>query len=329
MSVFNLSGNEISAVYAKDGTDLDYAYAKDGSEIFSPIEPTSLSEVSEIYQQACVDALTYVESLGESYVNYIVLADTHWESNWHHSAMVCNYLFSNGRFDKFIHLGDTVSDDNVGEDGWNSMTADGYLRYPNRCIWVQGNHDAHLSPLANAEAYLVPASAHHTSHVYNNAYYYDNKNYKIRFIVLHHYLYGSSVIRDEVENWIKYRPSGYMWALLHHAPFNNGTWAETSCVGGETETWWFRLFDTYKGFIGSFCGHLHLDKTDLLQTTNETFFNQVVFDTDTKGGRTDDYNGQSITIMSINPTTENIKFYRIGRNSVYSSNKWEINGFTE
>ena len=328
MAVYDFKGNELNAIYDFNGSELNTAYDYSGNEVFTGITPVALTEVSEIFQSACVDAMEYVDNLPNGYVNYIVLTDTHWPSNWRHSAMVCNYLYGSGKFDKMIHLGDMVSDDNVGENGWNAMVEDGYLYYPNRCLFAQGNHDNHLSPLMNALEYLVPTNVHYITHSYKNAYYYDNKAFGIRFIVLHHYLYAYTDIRSEVENWIKYKPSGYKWAILEHYPFNNGTWNDTSCIGTETQAWLFGLIDSYSGFIGNFCGHLHLDKYDLLSTGTKDF-HQMVFDTDTKSPNPDDITGQAITLLSINPTTENVKFYRIGRSKVYESKQWEYTGFTK
>ena len=330
MAVYNLDDEEINAIYDIDGAELNTAFDLSGSEVFTAIQiqPIEIEQVSEIFRGACTDAVSYINELPDDYVNYVVLTDTHWPSNWRHSAMVCNYLYGTGKVDKMIHLGDMVSDDNVGEAGWNAMVEDGYLHYPNQCLFAQGNHDNHLSPLSDALEYLVPQSAHHTVHQYNNAYYYDNKKYGIRFIVLHHYLYANSGIRDEVANWVKYKPSGYKWAILEHYPFNNGTWEEDVCIGSDAQAWLFGLIDEYSGFIGNFCGHLHLDKYDLL-STGEKHFHQMVFNMDAKGIRADDINGQVITILSINPTAENVKFYRIGRNEVFDSNQWEYTGFTK
>ena len=327
MNIYNFKGEELTNVYNFKGNELDSAYDFKGNEIYTSIEPISIEEVNETFRSSCLEAMEYINSLDSGYANYIVLTDTHYATNFGHSANVSNYLYSSGKFDKLIHLGDLLNDTNVGESDWLNMVETNLLHFEKRWLFTQGNHDNHLSPLENATVYFEPSSVHYTINDMHNAYYYDNTKHKIRFLCLHHYLYANSSIRNEVEEWIKYKPSGYKWAILEHYPFNNGTWEESSCIGTETQSWLFNLIELYSGFIGNFCGHLHLDKHDVLNSGTKDF-NQMVFDSDASGGRTDDINGHVITIMSINPTTENVKFYRIGRSSVYDTKQWEFNGFT-
>ena len=327
MAVYDYNGNELNTIYDFNGAELNTAYDYSGNEIFTGIAPVTIDEVSEIFQSASLEAMDYINSIPDGYANYLILTDTHYATNFGHSANVVNYLYSSGKFDKLIHLGDLLNDTNVDESDWQNMVEANLLHYGGRWLVSQGNHDNHLSPLADALVYFEPSSIHYTVSDLHNACYYDNKKHGIRFLILHHYLYANSTIRDEVENWIKYRPSGYKWAILEHYPFNNGTWEESSCIGSDAQAWLFGLIDSYGGFIGNFCGHLHVDKYDLLNT-GTTDFNQMTFDADARGGRTDDINGHAITIMSINPTTENVKFYRIGRSTVYETKQWEYTGFT-
>ena len=323
MAVYNLSGEELRAVYDVNGAEIDTAYDVTGAEIYTSIDPVTIDQVPETFQSVSVEAMEYVNGLSDDYANYIVLADTHYSANYGHSAKVANYLYSSGKFDKLIHVGDMLNDTNVGEADWQSMEAAGLLHFGGRWLFAQGNHDNHLSPLADAMAYFEPSNVHYTVSDYRNVYYYDNKKHGIRFIVIHHYMHSYN--SSEVENWIKYRPSGYKWAIINHYPFNNGEWDEDMCLSADS--YLYGLIESYGSFIGNFCGHLHLDSHDVL-TSGTKDFHQMTFDTDGSGGRADDINGQVITIVSINPKTENVKFYRIGRSTVYGK-QWEYTGFTE
>lgn len=315
MGVYDFNGNELTTIYDFTGVELVIAYDYSGNEIFTGFEPTTIDEVSKIFQQSCLDAVEYLDSLGDGYYNYVVRADTHYPLNFCHSGMICNYLFSNAKINKLINLGDFVNDINIGDDGWETVVNDGTLRYKNQTLFAQGNHDSHLIPLSAVEEILLPTSVHHAvDSTYNPPYYWDDKKAKIRFIVTHH---GSNYNANEVYNWIRYRPDGYKWAKLSHYTLANNN------SGG--------LYDLIDegGFVGNFCGHEHFDRLDSFQTATGTSFYNMTFDCDASGGQSDDINGQVVTIMSINPTTENVKFYRIGRSSVYESKQWEYTGFTK
>lgn len=316
MAVYDFNGNELNTIYDFTGSEIDTAYDYFGIEIFTGIEPTTIGEVSEIFQQSCIDAVEYLSSLDNGYYNYVVRADTHYPMNFCHSGMICNYLFSNAKINKFINLGDFLNDINIGDDGWETVVNDGTLKYKNQTLFAQGNHDSHIIPLSAIEELLLPTSVHHAvDYTYNPPYYWDDKKAKIRFVCIHH---GSNFTTSEAVNWIRYRPAGYKWALLQHYSLgNNGS------------GWLHELIDEESGFIGNFCGHEHLDSLDYFQTANGTNFHQMIFDTDGSGGQSDNINGQVITLLSINPTTENVKFYRIGRSTVYESKQWEYTGFTK
>lgn len=327
MGIYNLSGEELKAAYGVDGLEINTAYDVTGSKVFAGLAPVTLDQVSEIFQAGAQAAMEYLSGLPDAYANYIMLTDTHYSANFNHSAPIANYLYGSGKVDKLVHLGDLTNDSAIGGDGWNAMVDSGLLHYGGNWLFAQGNHDSSLVPLADAMAYFEPADVHYTVSTMHNAYYYDNKKHGIRFLVLHHYLYANSAIHSEVENWIKYRPTGYKWAILEHYPFNNGTWGDDVCIGGSAQEWLFGLIETYGNFVGNFCGHLHLDSLDEIDSGTKKF-HQMTFDTDGSGGRADDENGQVVTIVSINPYAEHVKFYRIGRSEDLGVKQWEYKDFT-
>ncbi len=326
MSIYDIHGSELDAAYDLSGEKINAAFDVGGGKIFTGLAPVTLDQVSEIFREETAAAMEYLNSLPDSYANYVVITDTHYSANFGHSATIVNYLYGSGKVDKLVHLGDLINDTNVGSENWQYLVDAGLLYYGGNWLFAQGNHDAHLVPLADAMAYFEPKDVHYTINTMRNAYYYDNKKHGIRFLVLHHYMFANSAIRSEAENWIKYRPSGYKWAILQHSPFNNGTWGEDVCVGGSAQEWLFGMIEENTGFIGNFSGHLHLDSLDEINSGTKTF-HQMTFDTDGSGGRADDANGQVVTIVSINPYAEHVKFYRIGRSEDFGVKQWEYKGF--
>ena len=308
------------------GNQIDIAYDIKGNIIYEN-NPITLEDIPTYFQSDVTNSLNYVDELGSDYAHYIVVTDTHYSSNCGNSSTICNYMYSTGKFDKMIHLGDFLESGAVDGNNWNAMIEADFCHYK-QWIMTQGNHDSGIYPFSLATPYFESNEVNYVTHNYKNGFYYDNKEQKIRFIGLHHMLYANSSIRSEIEEFISSMPSDYKWCLINHYPFNNGTWESTSCISSDAQTWLFRLIDTYKGFIGNFCGHMHLDKYDLL-STGTTNFNQITLDADIlRSGNQGTSNEQVVTIVSINPTTENVKFYRIGRSLVYESKQWEYTGFT-
>ena len=326
MSIYDIRASKLNDVYDLSGEKINAAFDVGGGKIFTGLAPISLDQVSEIFREETAAAMAYLNEMPDSYANYVVVTDTHYAANFGHSATIVNYLYGSGKVDKLVHLGDLINDTNVGSENWQYLVDAGLLYYGGNWLFAQGNHDAHLTPLADAMAYFEPPNVHYTINAMHNVYYYDSKKHGIRFLVLHHYMFANAEIRSEVENWIKYRPAGYKWAILQHSPFNNGTWEESVCVGGSAQEWLFGMIEENDDFIGNFSGHLHLDSLDEISSGTKTF-HQMTFDTDGSGGRGDDANGQVVTIVSINPYAEHVKFYRIGRSEDLLVKQWEYKGF--
>ena len=310
------------------GNEIDVAYDINGNVVYER-KPVSLEDVPVYFRSDVTNALNYVDELGDDYANYLVLTDTHYNANCGNSSTICNHMYGTGKFDKMIHLGDFLEGGAIGSDNWNAMIDADFCHYK-KWVMTQGNHDSGIYPFSLATPYFESKEVNYVSHNYKNGFYYDNTKHKIRFIGLHHMLHSSSAIRKEVENFITSMPSDYKWCIINHYPMQvNTEWARTSCMGEGAETWLKGLIDMYPNFVGLFCGHLHTDEYTLANTGTKDFHHMTLDADILRNGNIGTNNEQVITIISINPTTENVKFYRIGRSVVFESKQWEYTGFTK
>ena len=330
--IYDFYGNEISSIYSLTGEECD-GYDIAGNLLISSIDPLPIDTVPSYFQSDVANALNYVDELGEGYVNYIAVTDSHYNLNVGNTFKIMNYLYSQGKFDKLIHLGDLLEEDNVDSDNWISATDAGLPTYK-KWLFTQGNHDNGIAPISQVDSLFMDSTVHYITHSYHNAWYYDNKQYKIRFIGLHHYLYANSAIRQEVEGFLESMPNGYAWIFVSHYPMlpvteKDDIWKRDYCMSEDAETWVKGLIDIYPRCIGIFSGHQHLDRYDLLSTGSKNF-NHLTLDADIKRtGNVGTNKEQVVSILSINPTTESIKLYRIGRSEVFVSNPLEFSGFTQ
>ena len=325
--MYDIYGNQLTTAYNINGEEISLMYDIDGN-IVGEITPILLSDIPTYFQNDVTNALNYVDELGIDYAHYIVVTDTHYSANYGNSPVICNYLYGTGKFDKMIHLGDFLEAGEVNSDNWNAMIEADFCHYK-KWLMTQGNHDSGIYPFSLATPYFETKEVNYVTDALKNGFYYDNSKHKIRFIGLHHMLHSNSRIRAEIESFISSMPSGYKWCIINHYPMLvNDEWGRASCMNESAETWIKTLIDTYPNFIGIFSGHMHLDEYDIVSTGAKEF-HHMTLDADFKrNGVSGTNEEQVITIISINPTTENVKFYRIGRSAVYETKQWEYTGFT-
>mgnify|MGYP002513802682 CR=1 FL=1 len=329
--MYDLYGNQTTSFYGGNGEEINTLFDINGTVVYEKVDivPTPLEVVPSYFQEDVVNAVGYVDTLGNDYANYVVVTDTHYSSNCGNSSNICNYLYGTGKFDKMIHLGDFLESGAIGSENWNAMIDADFCRYK-KWIMTQGNHDSGIYPFSDALPYFEANEVNYVSHNYHNGFYYDNKKHKIRFIGLHHMLYANSAIRSEIEGFLNTMPNGYKWCFISHYPMLvNTEWVRTKCMSESAELWLKGLIDTYPNFIGVLSGHLHLDEHDVASTETKDF-HHITLDADIlRNGNVGTNNEQVVTIVSINPITENVKFYRIGRSITYESKQWEYMGFTK
>ena len=324
MSAYDISSNELNKAYQVDGTELASVFDIDGVEYpFEHQIPVLFSDIPEWYQNDVVNALAYVNGLGDGYVNYIVMTDTHYADAYPNAPKVFNYLYQEGRFDKLIHLGDLIANGKFGSANWNSLIDRDFFHFK-EWLFAQGNHDTGLSvDLAEALTYFeTTENIRYTVSASHNMYYYDNPEYKIRIVGAHFYNHMDD--KETLEAYIKAGiKRGYKWMFINHFPL--GYMEDNK---SENATWLKNMIETYGNFICHLCGHWHADNFTQKSSGTKTFW-QFVFDADISGIRETqgENRDQVVSIFSVNPTTQDMKIYRIGRSAQYEGKSWEFTGF--
>lgn len=321
--VYDIDGTELTSAYNVSGDDVVAVYALDGTE--TSFDPVLFSDIPEWYQDDVSAALDYVNGLGDDYVNYIVMADTHYDDAYENAPKVFNYLYQEGRFDKMIHLGDLVADGRMGSVNWQSLIDRDFFHFK-KWLFAQGNHDSGLSTdLAETLTYFeATKNIRYNSSAYHNCYCYDNDAYKIRFVGAHFYNHMSD--KDTLEAFIRVGVNkGYKWIFMNHFPIGYMSSNEDSNL-----TWLYSMIETYGNFICCLAGHWHADNFEQKTSGTKTFW-EFVFDADISGIRETygENSDQCVSIFSVNPTTEDMKIYRIGRSAKYEGKQWSFNGFAQ
>lgn len=316
MAVYDKNGNLLTAVYDKNGNSLSTVYDKDGNAI-TITEPILLSDIPEYWQADMTNALTYIDGLGDDYVNYIVVTDTHYElSNTRHTPILINYLYQEGNFDKMIHLGDIVDGGGFDDTGWERLVEDDWWHFSGNWLFTQGNHDSAWSTsLATLASYFETTDIRYTVDSKHNIFYYDNDDYGIRIIGSHHYSFMDDT--DTLNAYVAAAVNrGYKWMIIgHYKTEESGTeWRESAV-------------ETYGNFICSLSGHAHTDAFTTISTGTKTMLD-INLEADIQGRAYAGTNQeQCITLVSINPTDEILKLYRIGLSRVYDATQWEYTDF--
>ena len=316
---YNVQGVELDTAFSKVEVELSSVYSVTGVEYqFVAPDPVLFSDIPEYFQQDILDALTYINGLSEDYVNYIVVTDSHIDlSPTRNTPKLFNYLYQEGRFDKLIHLGDMVDGGGFNGTGWQYLVDDDWWHFKGHWLFGQGNHDsAWNTSLAQLAGYFeTTKNIRYTINAKHNIYYYDNDAYKIRIIGSHHYGYkdDTATLNSYVNAAVN---KGYKWMFIGHYRID---------TSGD---WLLNAVETYGNFICSISGHRHTDTFRTVSTTTKTALD-INLEADIQGyiaGRGTDKE-QVITLVSINPKTENIKLYRIGLSRVYEGHQWEFTGF--
>lgn len=303
-----------SATTLRQAVDLLVAEA-----IRKQAEDFDVSSLPEYWGDNVKDALAHVLILGNDYVHHLITTDNHYNINYRNSPDIMALLQDTGLFSRVINLGD-VTDSHTQAQADNVL-AD-YAPFIGNMLFAIGNHD---DSGAGSESVLYPLisgddSLQGTPETFN--YYWDDENYKIRYIV-----YNSPNVASftPIETWAKGVPDGWSVLILSHyagMPFLSD-FSQVEPVQAGTRTPYannlrpFFMANDNKYFAGWIAGHEHTDS--LAVDTPFGVIHQAVLNNDghsndavpwpkTQGTATE----QAVTIMSINPKAKIVKFYRIG-----------------
>lgn len=302
-TAYDVTGNELSSVFDIGGTEYPFVVP----------DPVLFSDIPEYFQQDVLDALSYINNLGNDYLNYIVVTDSHYElSTTRNTAKIFNYLYQEGRFDKLIHLGDMVDGGGFNGTGWQYLVADDWWHFDGHWLFTQGNHDSawSLSLSELASYFETTKNIRYTINAKHNLYYYDNEDYNIRIVGCHHYAYKDDT--DTLNSYVNAAVNkGYKWMFIGHTRID------------DTGDWVINAAETYGNFICCLSGHRHTDTFRYVQGTTKSLLD-INLEADIQGrpyAGTD--NEQCITLVSISTTAKKVKLYRIGLSRVYEGKQWE------
>lgn len=289
------------------------------SALEKQVEDFDVSSVPSYWGDDVKAALAYTMLLGDDYVHHLVTTDNHYNVNYRKSPSIMALLQSTGLFSRVINLGD-ITDSHTQAQADNVLSD--YAPFIGNMLFAIGNHD---DSGAGSESVLYPLveddeTLQGNPETFN--YYWDDATHKIRYIV-----YNSPNVASftPIETWAKGVPDGWAVLILSHYAgmsfMSDFTQAEPISVGTRTpyakNLRPFFMANDSKFFAGWIAGHEHTDS--LAVDTPFGVIHQAVLNNDghsndavpwpkTQGTATE----QAVTIMSINPKTKTVKFYRIG-----------------
>lgn len=311
-----------NAIRALTGSSNTYTPAQMAPAIIGYIAGgIDLSDVESYFITDVINAMNYVKELGtDDWIHHIVITDTHHKMNYKHAVPIIKAMQDTGYFSKLIHLGDMADSD---AEGAFAECVDQYGQFNGDMLFAIGNHDVVVANwqtvfydefLSNDTDIVVDASD--ITH-YN--YYWDDAEHQIRYIV-YHYNEGTHGGHTYALNKMKTAPSGYSVITFCHYPSQINDSILVPLLGHEID------------YIGNFAGHNHIDAHNVLYNG---MYNQVYFNLDgyvnnwsdqpiqAQYPKVDETNqSQAFTIMSINKSTRNVKFYRIGVATLLGQN-WQ------
>lgn len=289
-----------------------YCEANIGIEYVKPSGGIDVSGIVSYYQQPVLEAMDYVNGLGDEWVNNLVVTDTHFKvRNCRHSAPILALMFSTGKFDKIIHMGDATELATSASD--YAAFKEDFGQFNGDLLLALGNHDAKSNATASPT----------WTDFYNDflsdfqglggtptqfGYYYDNAANKIRYIV---YKYSPSNAEAAAAcNAIATLPDGWTYVLINHYP-------ETATGAVPVRHRVVEIMNKRPGIFIN--GHMHYD---IVNTVNGVPQITMMSDCLTNPGAENprvagNVDEHAITILSINPTRGEVKTYRIG--CVYDS----------
>lgn len=303
-----------NAIRALTGSSDTYTPAQMAPAIIGYIAGVDLSDVESYFVTEVVNAMKYVKELGTTnWVHHIITTDNHFTKNYGHSTAIVKAMQDSGYFSKVINLGD-VSD--TGDEADYTMAIANYGQFNGDMLFAIGNHDVQVSGYETVfyNAFL----SEDTDLVFEEGgstkfnYYWDDTTHHIRYIV-YNYTSASNGATYAVDR-IKDAPSGYaVLAMCHYKDKINST-SLVPIIGHQLK------------FIGHINGHYHVD------AQASQYGNQFVNTSLSNDGWTNDNanyvkedgtsNSQAITIMSINLSTNKVKFRRIGKATTLGQS-WE------
>ena len=340
MSIYNVSGNELSACYALDGTPLQKAYNINGVEIFSAESGYSENNMVSYFRAPTKAVCEEVNALSSDWETIIHITDTHGNANRQHSQAIGMYVLDHTPA-KFIVLGgDYIAgfDISANETEYRTyMTPFLNSGMMSKIFAIMGNHEVGQAGIENGHYDAISEILYNDfvagktglhGDLENNNYYLDDAEKKIRYVFLNTSDHAAIGVTSDQLSWLDQTvvlpdSTWALWCIGHVRISNMGGEVFS---GGRTAVK-DRLLNCNGSVIGYLCGHEHCDYLYHNGTFEEiTMQGDLFSNTDYYPGIsvTDRVSGtvteQAVSVISFNTKTRQVVIRRIGagRQSSYS-----------
>lgn len=324
--IYNVSGETIQSAYDVSGGVLLHAYDINGVDILPPSH-YSIDNVVSYFRQPTLDVANDIDELSDAWTSFVFITDTHGSGNEQHSQAIALYLLDNTDVQMIILGGD------YSLSNWNESQYDTYM-YPflnsgmeNQIYALMGNHETYGTGASASAKYaiyvdfLLPKSniTGDTQEIY---YYFDDTERKIRYMCLNTSDEAQYNVSSEQISWITSNvvlpDTDWSLLVLGHVTLNKmgGLTYSNESNGSNVIS---AILNCTGEIIGYICGHQHID---ILYYDGNIHYSSLYCDklenvdyyagysiTDRQSGTTSE---QAVTVVSINTTTKDVVFRRIG-----------------
>lgn len=292
-----------------------------------------LEDIVSYYQEPTQNVANEINALGDEYVSFVAVADTHGSNNKNNSQNIIRYLLKNTKANRLFHLGD-ISAGNWSEHEYRTWFAPFENCIP-KVFVALGNHDLSNTTMEDVSVIYDDLLAN-KNYLYGNPerfyYYFDDTTRKIRYLVINTSDGNQNQVTNNQIDWIadsvqlpstewKLIAFGHM-DIMPNDPIMNGwnTHSETPITNA--------LSSTNGTIIGYFCGHEHCD---LIQKVNDKFYEIMLLNDNCSKDTTFEeitnpervagtISEQALSVISINTTTGDVTIMRIGAGENMSYN---------
>jgi hypothetical protein len=280
------------------------------------------TEIPPYWENAVNNAIEFAKTNKyKGYTNHIVLTDLHSDPTHRPSPKLINHLYEKELFNKIFILGDMV-DENNQEYAYSRLVNSDLLKHRNNILFVRGNHDYKCVSTDIFYDFMRGKDVIFASDEILYCWHYDDNASKVRYIGIDwHPSYPNVNLNDWVTSTVANIPNGYAYCFIMHHTLQSANSNWEGCYEVYIENLLLNIVDTTNNdFIGFITGHQHLD--ECVQLPNGAFHTTLMcdyfdeqnyysyYDYPTRTYGTD--SECAITIMSINPFTKDVKFYRVG-----------------
>lgn len=325
MSVYSVTGSQLTSVHGVNGTTLSTAYDINGNAVFGG-QSYPIENVQSYFRSETLSVADAVNGLSDDWQTFVFITDPHGRGNKQHSQAIALYLLHNTNC-KMLVLGGDYSVSN-----WDKSQYDTYMSpFLNsglvKNIYVLfGNHETYGGGTAEAKVSIYNDFLKDKTNINGqpseNYYYFDNTTQKTRYMFINTSDGGETTVSSAQLSWISNNvvlPASD-WSLVVFGHVNLAQMAGVTYMNESNGSAVISAINNCNGtIIGYICGHQHIDYCekigDFQHTTiicdkfeNSNYYAGISV-TDREAGTTSE---QAVSVISINTTTKDVVIRRIG-----------------